>query len=80
MLQYISDDYGRRTAVIIPIQDWNKITQKHKDLLDLTPETKTSSAKNKLSEIVAGSISPETADAMLAEVKQMREEWERDIC
>lgn len=32
-LQYfLSDTNGRHTAVVIPIEDWNNITTKHKDL------------------------------------------------
>lgn len=34
-LQYISDGDGNHTAVIIPINDWNKITSKHKDVREL---------------------------------------------
>lgn len=34
-LQYIADDAGRHTAVIIPIKDWNSITNKYQDLKDL---------------------------------------------
>ena len=33
----------------------------------------------KLSEILSGSISTEQADIMRQELKQMRDEWERDI-
>jgi len=35
-------------------------------------------SKAKLSEILSGSISPEQADNMQTELKQMRAEWERD--
>lgn len=31
-LQYISDDLGNKTAVVIPITHWKKILQKYKDL------------------------------------------------
>jgi hypothetical protein len=30
-LQYISDNNGNKTAVIISISDWNKIPQKYKE-------------------------------------------------
>jgi hypothetical protein len=31
-LQYISDYNGNKTAVIIPIADWQSLTKKYKDL------------------------------------------------
>ena len=31
-LQYISDDKGNRTAVVIPIDKWNLLTKKYKNL------------------------------------------------
>ena len=34
-LQYISNENGEKTAVIIPIDEWKFITDKHQDLRDL---------------------------------------------
>jgi hypothetical protein len=34
-LQYISDTNGNHTAVIIPIEKWNNLTEKHQDLKQL---------------------------------------------
>lgn len=34
-LQYIQDKNGATTAVIVPIDEWNKITEKHSDIEDL---------------------------------------------
>ena len=31
-LQYISDDKGKRTAVVIPIDEWNILTKKYINL------------------------------------------------
>jgi hypothetical protein len=31
-LQYISDDKGKRTAVVIPIDEWNLLIKKNKNL------------------------------------------------
>lgn len=31
-IQYISDSHGNTTAVVIPIDEWNQIKSKHKDL------------------------------------------------
>lgn len=39
---------------------------------------KTGASSKKLSLLLAGSISEEQADAMQKEVKNMRNEWERD--
>ena len=33
-IQYISDNLGNKTAVIIPIEDWEKIPNKYKEQLD----------------------------------------------
>ena len=34
-LQYILDFNGATTAVIVPIEEWNKITEKYSDIEDL---------------------------------------------
>jgi hypothetical protein len=34
-LQYIHDSNGATTAVIIPIEEWNKITEKYSDVEEL---------------------------------------------
>lgn len=31
-IQYISDNQGNKTAVVIPISDWNKLTKKYIEL------------------------------------------------
>jgi len=31
-LQYVSDNSGHTTAVLIPIDDWNQLRQKHPDI------------------------------------------------
>ncbi len=35
-LQYLLDNSGKATAVVIPITEWEDITRKHSDLKDLT--------------------------------------------
>jgi hypothetical protein len=42
-LQYISDDAGNHTAVIIPIAEWNNLAAKHEDLKELAEKKKTRS-------------------------------------
>jgi hypothetical protein len=34
-LQYLQDNHGNTTAVVVPIEDWNKFTEKYNDLEDL---------------------------------------------
>jgi putative addiction module component (TIGR02574 family) len=34
-LQYIQDNTGNTTAVIVPIDDWNKITERYSDVEEL---------------------------------------------
>lgn len=31
-IQFLSDNHGNRTAVVIPISDWNKLTEKYTGL------------------------------------------------
>lgn len=71
-LQYISDTQGRHTAVVIPIEDWNTLTARHKDLKSLEKPTR------KPSDFV-GCISEETAQQMIADIERSRDEWERTI-
>ncbi|MEP6927089.1 MAG: hypothetical protein ABI834_05600 [Ginsengibacter sp.] len=34
-LQYLQDNNGNTTAVVVPIEEWNKFTEKYNDLEDL---------------------------------------------
>jgi hypothetical protein len=74
-LQYISDNSGNHTAVVIPIEEWNNITALHEDLKDL--ENEKVNQKRKPSDFI-GSISKETAKKMILDIKQSRNEWERN--
>ena len=80
-LQYISNEHGEKTAVIIPIQDWNNMTAKHEDLKELSDQVKQeerSSKKMKPSDFV-GIISKEEAEEMQIYLKKVRGEWDRDF-
>ena len=35
-LQYLQDNNGNTTAVVIPIEEWNKFTEKYSDLEELS--------------------------------------------
>jgi hypothetical protein len=75
-LQYITDAAGERTAVLIPINEWELITRKHEDLKSL--ETRAAKHKVKLSDL-AGKLSYKTAEAMLNYVEEGRNEWEERL-
>ena len=76
-IQYISDDAGNQTAVIIPIKEWNEMTAKHDDLKDLVNH-KSVPPKKKPSDY-AGTLDKELAKKMIADIKKSRNEWERRI-
>ena len=71
-IQYLSDEQGRHTAVQIPIDDWNKLTEENE--VFRTFEKK----KKKLSDF-RGTISKNTAEQLLQYATQSRTEWDRDI-
>lgn len=75
-LQYISNESGEKTAVVIPIEEWKQITDKHQDLKHLgegiSEDNKVQ--KRKPSEY-RGIISKEDAQNMHSYLKQARDEW-----
>jgi hypothetical protein len=76
-LQYLKDNYNNTTAVVVPISDWEKITQTHRDInLMLEP---TIDAPKKTMKDFRGCISDETAKAMHEQVIQSRNEWEERL-
>ncbi|GLU53169.1 hypothetical protein [Dyadobacter frigoris] len=80
-LQYISNEHGEKTAVIIPIQEWNNLTAKHEDLKELAEEVKPTegiSQKKKPSDFI-GIMSKEEAEEMNNYLKKARGEWDRDF-
>ena len=76
-LQIIKDGYGNNTGIFIPMNDWNTITQKHQDLKALVFVEPTPS-KKKLSEL-AGTLSTQTAEALLKHLEESRNEWEERL-
>lgn len=76
-LQYISDEEGRLTAVVVPIEDWNNITAKHEDLKDLE-KPKKQRVTQKPSDF-RGAISKKTTEKLQQHVEQARTQWERNI-
>ena len=80
-LQYISNEHGEKTAVIIPIQEWNNLTARHEDLKELSEEVKLVKdipQKKKPSDFV-GILSKEEAEEMQNYLRKARGEWDRDL-
>ncbi len=77
-LQYLKDNYNNTTAVVIPIRDWEKITQIHQDI-NLMLEPKTEAAVKLKPSDYRGCISKETADKLNAHIEQSRNEWSNNI-
>ena len=63
-----------RENIIIDDIDGNKF------ILAFFQKTPTKATKQKLSERFAGSLSGERVEELQQELKNMRSEWERDIC
>ncbi len=76
-LQYITDDSGNHTAVIIPINQWNNLTATHEDLKQLESSVGTPH-KPKFSDF-KGCISKEIALKMIEDIELSRNEWERNF-
>jgi len=77
-LQYLKDNYNNTTAVVVPISDWERITQIHKDI-NLMLQPKTDAEKKIKPSDYRGCISVETADKLNAHIEQSRNEWSNDI-
>ena len=75
-LQYITNTSGMHTAVLIPINEWEQLTHKHTDLKEL--ELADKKPKVKLSNL-AGKLSVETANAMLQQVEENRNDWDERL-
>jgi predicted GTPase len=76
-LQYLSDAQGRHTAVVIPIEEWNNLTETYQDLKKLE-NPKPENIRRKPSDFV-GCISKETAQKMISDIELSRSQWERNI-
>ena len=77
-LQYLKDNNNTTTAVVIPIKDWEQITQIHQDI-NLIVATETTDKKNLKPSDYRGCISKETAEKMNAHIEQSRTEWSNNI-
>lgn len=73
-IQYITDNRGNKSAVLLNLTDWDRI---QKDLEEL--ESLRKKPKQKLSEKLRGAISKERAMELGKQLEQMRNEWERTV-
>lgn len=71
-LQYVSDNEGNHTAVLIPIAEWELLANKHEDLRLL--EKPQIATKVKPSDYF-GILPNDIADEMHAYIKQSKDEW-----
>jgi len=76
-MQYIQDESGQTTAVIIPIAEWKDITSRHEDLKELSKKQEPDKIK-KPSDF-AGTLSQEGYQAINEHILQARKEWDRDF-
>ncbi len=75
-LEYLSDTEGKHTAVVIPIEEWNSLTEIYQGLKTL--EKPKQETRKKPSDFV-GCISKETAQKMINDIELSRNQWERSI-
>ena len=68
-LQYISDESGKHTAVVIPIEDWENMLHMNKPLKTLIPK------KNKLSDKFQGKLDEKVAEDINHYIYQSRKKW-----
>lgn len=71
-LQYVSDELGQPTAVIVPIEEWKKISNNQKELV-IKKNT-----KKKASEF-RGIFTKEEGERFNAYITKARSEWDRNF-
>ncbi len=77
-MQYIKDNNGATTAVVIPISEWKQIVTKHQDLSQLEQGQIAMAEKKMKPSDFAGSLSEEAYPEITEHIKQARNEWDRD--
>lgn len=71
-LQYLHDEGGNTTAVLVPIEEWEALTQGEGIKTHLDKK----SHQGKKATDFKGLLSPEVAEALQKHVQQSREEWD----
>ena len=74
-LQFISDDSGKTTAVVIPILEWESILQTHADLKKLAEAKK---EKKKKPSDFKGIFSHKEGHEFQKYLTKARKEWDRN--
>jgi len=75
-LQYVSDDEGKQTAVLVPIAEWNKMRE---DLKKLKSDGETNGKTKMKPSDFAGTLSKEEGEKFHKYLKKARAEWDRTI-
>ncbi|TAD93811.1 MAG: hypothetical protein EAY75_00735 [Bacteroidetes bacterium] len=73
-LQYISDNAGNHTAVLIPITEWELLTRRHEDLRQMELPQKETPVK-KASDF-AGTMPADIAQAFHKHIEDARQQWD----
>ncbi len=73
-LQYLLDNTGKTTAVVISISDWEVLTQKYSDLKQMTMLP----GKKKKPSDFAGILTKEEAEKMQQYLTEASKQWDRD--
>ena len=76
-LQYLSDASGKQTAVVIPLNDWNRLKSKFRGIEQVISAKLPASKRTKPSDF-RGSISKETANDINRYIDESKKEWEND--
>ncbi len=72
-LQYLQNEKGQTTAVLIPIEEWKAITLKHADLALLE---KPAAKKNIKASDFKGILSSQITEALQQHIQQSRDQWD----
>jgi len=76
-LQFLSDDSGKTTAVVIPIQEWENILQTHTDLKKLA--NKSQKIKKLKPSDFKGIFSQKEGNEFHKYLTKVRKEWDRNF-
>lgn len=74
-LQYISDNTGNPTAVVIPMDKWNELINKYSELENDVLKEASVNRKRRPMSYYAGILTKEEGEAFQRYVQQSRNEW-----
>ncbi len=76
--QYLSDPEGNHTAIVIPIDEWNNLTNTY-EVLKTIEMPKKEDKKNRNISKFFGILTSSEADKFDKHIYQQRNEWDRNI-